>query len=87
MARHVSPRGAGFGGGARVRVCVGHRVRREGGAGQLQQGEGHPEQTLLTKAIVLYSVYCTVLCLVHRSVREMAVRYTSILEKAERRRQ
>ena len=61
MARHVSPRGAGLGGGARVRVCVGHRVRGEGGAGQLQQGEGHPEQTLLTKAIVLYSVYCTVL--------------------------
>ena len=55
----MSPRGAGHGGGARVRV--GHRDRGEGAAGQLQQGEGHPEQTLLTKAIVRYSVYCTVL--------------------------
>ena len=61
VARHVSPRGAGHGGGARVRVRVGHRDRGEGGTGQHQQGEGHPGQTLLTKVIIPYSVYCSVL--------------------------
>ena len=48
---HVSPRGAGPGGGARV--SAGHRDEGDRGAGRHQQGVDDPGQTSHTKNIVL----------------------------------
>ena len=51
MTIHVSPRGAGPGGGARV--SAGHRDEGDRGAGRHQQGVDDPGQTSHTKNIVL----------------------------------
>ena len=58
MTIHVSPRGAGPGGGARN--SAGHRDEGDPGAGRHQQGVDDPGQTSHTSSLYCIVLYCTV---------------------------